>query len=91
MRSLQNGTRCSDGVKYCGAIPILFGWFLRFPYLHVHFTCACFHSENFFGICCVVCFFFLLFFRRNDEREERWEQKPRERCMLCLGIELCCS
>ena len=70
MRSLQNGTRCSDGVKYCGAIPILFGWFLRFPYLHVHFTCACFHSENFFGTCCVVCFFFCCFFAEMT-REKR--------------------
>ena len=53
-----------DGVKYCGAIPILFGWFLRFPYLHVHFTCACFHSENFFGTCVVFWGFFAVFLQK---------------------------
>ena len=35
MHSWQNGTRCRDGGKYCGVIPILFGWFLRVPSLHV--------------------------------------------------------
>ena len=60
VHSLQNGTRCRDGVKYCGAIPILFGCFLGVPYLHVHCTCACFHSETFFETCS-CCFVFGLF------------------------------
>ena len=32
--SWQNGTRCRDSVKYCGASHISFGWFLRVPSLH---------------------------------------------------------
>ena len=35
VHSWQNGTRCRDGGKYCGVIPIQFGWFLRVPSLHV--------------------------------------------------------
>ena len=78
--------------KYCGVITILLGWFLRVTSLH---ACACFHSEKFLVTCCccLVRFFFvvgvLLF-----KRKERWEGKPRGRCMVCeiqKYIEHCCS
>ena len=44
-------------------------------------TCACFHEGKLFVTCfCCFFFFFVLSFR-NGKREERWERRPRGRCM----------
>ena len=32
--SWQSGTRSRASVKYCGVIPVLFGWLLMVPSLH---------------------------------------------------------
>ena len=72
VHSWQNGTRCRDGVNVLWCLPILFGWFLRAPSLHV----LVFNLENFFVTC--SCYFFLLFFR-SSKREER---QARGRCLV---------
>ena len=55
----QNGTRCRCK-KYCGGIPILFGWFLRVPSLH---ACACLYLAKFIVIVFVVFFIFACLMR----------------------------
>ena len=74
-----NGTRCRDGVKvlWCHfhLVSLIFQGFIP--------TCACFHSENFF-VTCSCCFFVLLF--GNGKREERWEGRPRGRCIVASMI-----
>ena len=44
-RHTWHGTRCRDGGKYCGIIPIYVVWLVFEGFIP---TCACFHSENFF-------------------------------------------
>ena len=54
VRSWQNGTRCRDGVNvlWCHSHLV---WLVFEDSIY---TCACFHSENFFAAC--SCCFFLL-------------------------------
>ena len=56
MHSWQNGIRCRDSGKYCGVIPIKFGWFLKVPSLHV----LVFIQRTFF--CDLLLLFFCCFF-----------------------------
>ena len=74
VHSLENGTRCRDGVNvlWCRSHLVWLVFEGSIP------TCACFHSENFF-VTCSCCFFFLLFFR-SSKREER---QARGRYMVC--------
>ena len=51
----------------CGVVPILFGWFLRVPSLHV----LVFIWKTF-------CDLFLLFFFRISKREARWERQGED-------------
>ena len=60
MHSWQNGTRCRDGVKVF-VIPILLGWFLRVPSLHV----LVFIQKTF----CDLFLLVFLFFRNNKGGE----------------------
>ena len=88
VRSLQNGTRCRDGVKY---IPILYGWFLRVPYTCMYIVHVfVFIQTTFLGLVRVFFFFF-----RNGEKDSRevgGEAKGKMHVLLwCEGIELCCS
>ena len=75
VHSWQNGTRCRDGVKllWCHSWLVFEG---SIP------TCACFHSEKLFVTCSCWVFFYVLFFG-NGKREERWEGRPRRRCVVC--------
>ena len=83
VRSLQNGTRCRDGVKYCGVIPILYGWFLRVPYTCIYIVHALvFIQKTVLGLFHVF-FFFLEMIKKT---EERWEGKPRGGCMFRYGM-----
>ena len=75
MHSWQNGTRCRDGVNVLQCCSHLV-WLVFEGCIP---TCACFHSENFFVAC--FCFFFNCFL--EIVREERWEGRPRGRCMVC--------
>ena len=65
------------GMMYCGVIPILFGWFLWIPSLHL----LVFIKQMFFVTCSCV-FLFGVFFFRNGKREKRWEGRPKGRCMV---------
>ena len=76
MHSWQNGTRCRDGVNVLQCCSHLV-WLVFEGSIP---TCACFHSENFF-VACFCCFFFNCFL--EIVREERWEGRPRGRCMVC--------
>ena len=71
VHSWQNGTRCMDGVNVllCHSYLVWLVFESSIP------TCACFHPENFL----VTSFYCFL----NGKREERWEGRPRGRCMLC--------
>ena len=75
--TLENGTRCRDGVKllWCHSHLVWLVFEGSIP------TCACFHSENFFVTC--SCWVFFVMFFRNGKREETWEGRPRGRCVLC--------
>ena len=59
----------------CSVVPILFGWFLRVAFLHAHV----FIRKTFLWL--VSVFFFNCFL--EIVREERWEGRPRGRCMVC--------
>ena len=63
MHSLQNGTRCTDGGKCCGVIPIQFGWFLMVSSLHVVVLLQKTFCDSF-----LLLFFALSF--RNGKREK---------------------
>ena len=76
VHSWQNGTRCRDGVKvlWCHSHLVWLVFKASIP------TCACFPSENILTCFCCIFIFFVLSFR-NGKREERWEGRPRGRCM----------
>ena len=44
-------------------------------------TCTCFHEGKLF-VTCFCCFFSFLYCRLGMVREERWEGRPRGRCMV---------
>ena len=73
-----NGTRCRDGVKvlWCHCHLVWLVFYGSIP------TCACFHSENFFGTCsCCFLLLFFLYYCLGIVREKRREGRLRGRCM----------
>ena len=72
LHSWQNSTRCRDGVKVLWYHSHL-AWLVFEGSIS---TRAYFRTEKFLLIC--FCCFFIV-----RKREEKWEGRPRERCMLC--------
>ena len=84
VHSWQNGTRCRDGVKvlWCHSHLVRLVFEASIP------TCTCFHEGKLFLTCFLLLFFIFVLSFRNGKREERWEGKPRGRCMVNIFVHI---
>ena len=84
VHSLQNGTRCRDGVVSFPSSLVDFWGF--HPCMHLFSFRKLFVS----CFCCFFCAFCKILSFRNGKREGRWEGRPRGRCVVNFHHKLKC-